>query len=91
MGFFNFSSKSNDSNKPADKPVILQLNEEEVIVDAGVIGERTVAELFEDFGDALGDTHRATRYVASGQIVDGSTRAVAGTIYRAAITSETKG
>lgn len=96
MGFFNFGTKTtgaagDDNNQPAAKPIILQLNEEEVIVNADDIGDRSVAELFEDYADALGDVDRVSRYVAAGQIIDGSTRAVGGTIYRAAITSETKG
>lgn len=97
MGFFNFNKTTTsaaDNNGGEDttrKPIILQLNEEQIEVSADDAEGKTVAELFEEFGSGLGDVERITRYVSAGQIVSEDSTAKLGTVYRGAITSETKG
>lgn len=92
MGFFNFGTKTNsDAASTERKPVILQLNEEQITVDPSVAEGKSIAELFSQYADDLGDTDRIKRFVAAGQIVNGDTIVTLGTVYRGAITSETKG
>jgi len=52
---------------------------------------KTIEELFSEYGSDLGDVKRITRYVSAGQIVSDDAAVVPGTIYRGAITSESKG
>lgn len=91
MGFFNFGNQSTATTSTERKPVILQLNEEQITIDPSVAEGKSVSELFSEFADDLGDTDRITRFVAAGQIVNGDTVVTLGTVYRGAITSETKG
>jgi len=96
MGFFNFNTNTNTNNAAGDdaaarKPIILQLNEEQIEVSADDAEGKTVADLFSEYGSDLGDVDRITRYVSAGQIVSDDAAVVPGTIYRGAITSETKG
>lgn len=94
MGFFNFGNTSNNSSTAASterKPVILQLNEEQITVSPADAEGMSVAELFNQYADDLGDTDRINRFVAAGQIVGSDTIVELGTVYRGAITSETKG
>lgn len=91
MGFFNFGNQSTATTSTEGKPVILQLNEEQITIDPSVAEGKSVSELFSQFADDLGDTDRITRFVAAGQIVNGDTVVTLGTVYRGAITSETKG
>lgn len=91
MGFFNFGTKSSDVTSTERKPVILQLNEEQITIDPSDAEGKSVSELFNQYADDLGDTSRITRFVAAGQIVAADTVVALGTVYRGAITSETKG
>jgi hypothetical protein len=93
MGFFNFGSNSTSTTAASTerKPVILQLNEEQITISAIDAEGKSVAELFSQYADDLGDTDRINRFVAAGQIVNGDTVVELGTVYRGAITSETKG
>ena len=70
MGFFNFnktttSAADNNGGDDTRKPIILQLNEEQIEVSADDAEGKTVAELFEEFGSDLGDVERITPPVAS--------------------------
>lgn len=96
MGFFNFnktttSAADNNGGDDTRKPIILQLNEEQIEVSADDAEGKTVAQLFEEFGSDLGDVDRISRYVSAGQIVSEDSTVKLGTVYRGAITSETKG
>lgn len=94
MGFFNFGAASNNTAAAASterKPVILQLNEEQIAISPADAEGKSVAELFNQYADDLGDTSRINRFVAAGQIVGADTVVELGTVYRGAITSETKG
>ena len=93
MGFFNFNKTTNNAagDDAARKPVILQLNEEQIEVSADDAEGKTIEELFSEYGSDLGDVKRITRYVSAGQIVSDDAAVVPGTIYRGAITSESKG
>lgn len=92
MGFFNFNTKTAAAATTTErKPVILQLNEEQITIDPSDAEGKSVAELFDQYADDLGDTDRINRFVAAGQIVNGDTVVTLGTVYRGAITSETKG
>ena len=93
MGFFNFNKTTNNAagDDAARKPVILQLNEDQIEVSADEAEGKTIEELFAEFAGDLGDTDRINRFVSAGQIVDANDPVVLGTVYRGAITSETKG
>ena len=94
MGFFNFTNKTADSSNGGTaerKPIVLQLNEEQITVPASEAEGKTVGELFEEYASELGDTDRISRFVAAGQIVNQDTVVQLGTVYRGAITSESKG
>lgn len=93
MGFFNFGSNNTSTTAASTerKPVILQLNEEQITISPADAEGKSVAELFSQYADDLGDTDRINRFVAAGQIVNGDTVVELGTVYRGAITSETKG
>ena len=93
MGFFNFGATSNNTTATSTerKPVILQLNEEQITISPADAEGKSVAELFSQYADDLGDTSRINRFVAAGQIVGSDTIVELGTVYRGAITSETKG
>jgi len=92
MGFFNFGTKTTAATTETNtRPIILQFNEEEITVSAQDAAGKTVGELFEEFASDLGDVDRVNRYVAAGQVISASTGAAPGTVYRAAITSESKG
>lgn len=93
MGFFNFGSNNSTpaTTSTERKPVILQLNEEQITISPADAEGKSVAELFSLYADDLGDTARINRFVAAGQIVGAETIVELGTVYRGAITSETKG
>lgn len=94
MGFFNFGTNNTNTATAATterKPVILQLNEEQITISPAEAEGKSVAELFSLYADDLGDTDRISRFVTAGQIVGGNTVVEFGTVYRGAITSETKG
>lgn len=94
MGFFNFNNKTTDSDNGGTverKPIVLQLNEEQITVPASEAEGRTVGELFDEYASELGDTDRISRFVAAGQIISQDTVVQLGTVYRGAITSESKG
>ncbi len=100
MALFNFNfntpaqpaDDSNDSGETTEKlPVVIQLNEDSITIDADKAEGLTIEELFANFGDDLGDTDRINRFVAAGQIVDRSAAVVLGTVYRGSVTSESKG
>lgn len=95
MGFFNFGAANNSNTTDAAsterKPVILQINEESITIPPADAEGKSIAELFNQYAGELGDVDRVNRYVAAGQIVNGDTVVSLGTVYRGAITSETKG
>lgn len=88
MGLFNFSKPSNNDGA---QEIQLVINSETVTVSAAEAAGMTVRQLFERFAGSLADTSRVNRFVAQGQIVAGDSVAEAGTVYSAAIASETKG
>jgi hypothetical protein len=96
MALFNFNKRNsnNDSTNGdagAKQPIVLQFNEDYVTVQADDAAGKTIEGLFAEFGQDLGDVDRASRYVAAGRIVNGSDPATLGTVYRASVTSESKG
>lgn len=99
MALFNFNKPAapqnddnNADNNTSEKlPVVIQLNEDALTIDADKAEGLTVSELFATFGDDLGDVDRINRFVAAGRIVSADEPVVLGTVYRGAITSEQKG
>mgnify|MGYP001240729942 CR=1 FL=1 len=89
MGLFNFNAPSNDN---ADgQNIELIINDERVTVSAAEASNMTVKQVFDRFASASADVSRVNRYVAQGRIVAPDSIVEAGTIYSAAIASETKG
>jgi len=99
MGFFNFSSKAAadhngaDDNSKTDKrqEVVIQLNDESVTIAAADAEGKTVYDLFNEYGNDLGDVDRVNRFVAAGRIVEADSPVELGVVYRGAVTSESKG
>lgn len=96
MGFFKFAnnttSNATEGVTTERKPIVLQLNEESITIPASEAEGKTVSQLFEEYASDLGgDIDRVSRFVAAGQIVSQDTVVQLGTIYRGAITSESKG
>ena len=98
MGFFNFSNKAAADNNADDssklvkrQDVVIQLNDESITIAAADAEGKTVSELFNEFGDELGDVDRINRFVAAGRIVQSDTPVELGVVYRGAVTSESKG
>ena len=94
MGFFRFTNTT--TNSTADtierKPVVLQLNEEQITIPATEAAGKSIGQLFQEHSDQLGgDASRISRYVAAGQIISQDTVVQLGTIYRGAVLSESKG
>ena len=94
MGFFRFNTTTTNSTSDTieRKPVVLQLNEEQITIPASDAAGKTIGQLFQEHSDQLGgDASRISRYVAAGQIISQDTIVQLGTIYRAAVLSESKG
>jgi hypothetical protein len=98
MALFNFNKPAaNDNDNNADNnsseklPVVIQLNEDALTIDADKAAGLTVSELFAQFGVDLGDVDRINRFIAAGQIVSADEPVVLGTVYRGSVTSESKG
>jgi len=87
MGLFNFSKP----DASAGQDIVLIVNEDQVSVPASEATGLTVAQLFNKFASTLCDTNRINRYINQGRIVQGTAPALEGTIYSAAIASESKG
>jgi hypothetical protein len=98
MALFNFSFNTpspapNEPTKGDDNSVvILQYNAASVTIPAADAEGKTVEQLFEEYEDELdgADTSEAT-FMKSGQVVESDSTVKAGTVYRACITSDTKG
>ena len=101
MALFNFNfnapsqpadNNNSDSDETTEKlPVVIQLNEDAMTISAEDAEGMTIADLFQQHGDDLGDVDRINRYVAAGQIVSANSKVVLGTVYRGSVTSESKG
>jgi hypothetical protein len=98
MGFFNFTNKTaadnnaDDSSKLAKRQdVVIQLNDDSITIAAADAEGKTVSELFQEYGEDLGDVDRINRFVAAGRIVHADTPVELGVVYRGATTSESKG
>ena len=101
MALFNFKfnapsqpadDNNSDSGKTTEKlPVVIQLNEDAMTISAEDAEGMTIADLFQEHGNDLGDVDRINRFVAAGQIVDANSKVVLGTVYRGSVTSESKG
>ena len=92
MGLFNFASPSNnDSAASAGQEIELVINDERVTISAAEASNMTVRQVFQRFAANVADVSRVNRYVASGRIVSPDSVAEAGTVYTAAIASESKG
>ena len=89
MGLFNFSAPSNNNN--SGQEIDLIINDERITVSAAEAAGSSVADLFKRFASGAADLTRINRYVAQGRIVAGDSTAEPGTVYTAAIASETKG
>ena len=89
MGLFNFNAPSNNANAAQDVELII--NDERITVSGAEANGLTVAQIFNRFAGAVADLSRINRYVAQGKIVAGDSTVEPGTIYSAAIASETKG
>jgi hypothetical protein len=72
-------------------PVTLILNEESITLNADLFHNKTVSQLFGEFGHALGNVSRINRFVLNGEIVPGDTVVRAGETVRGAVSSESKG
>lgn len=96
MALFNFSFNapaSTEAPKGDDgSVVILQYNAASVTISASEVDGRSVEQLFDDYADELdgADTSDAT-FMRSGQVVNGDAEVKPGTVYRACVTSDTKG
>lgn len=100
MGLFNFTNnvpsqpegdEAKQDNAPAKLPVVIQLNEEAITISAEDAEGKSIQQLFQEFGDEMGDVNRINRFIAAGQIVSPDDSVVLGTVYRGAVTSEHKG
>ena len=90
MGLFNFAKPSNnDNNAGADTELIV--NSERITVSAAEAKNMTVKQVFDRYASGVADLDRINRYVAEGRVVASDSVVEAGTIYSAAIASETKG
>ena len=87
MGLFNFSKP--DASVGQDIQLIV--NDESITVPAAEAKGMTVADVFARFASTLGDISRVNRYVSCGRVVAGTSAVEEGTIYSAAIASESKG
>ncbi len=87
MALFNFSKPE----ATAGNDIQLMVNDETITVPAGEAKGLSVAELFRRFAGSICDTERINRYVALGRVVNGTSQAEEGTLYSAAIASESKG
>lgn len=73
-------------------PVTLMVNEESYQVLAENARNKSVSQLFAEYGANLGvDASRITRYVLNNEIVPGETVVRPGETVRGAVTSESKG
>lgn len=73
-------------------PVILQMNDEQYSVLAENARNKTVSQLFAEYGSYLGaNASRATKYIIDGVSVPVDTVVRPGETVRAAVTSENKG
>ena len=98
MALFNFSF---GNSAPAPEPtnndddnsvVILQYNAASVTVRASEIGGRSVEQLFEDYAEDLDDADiSSSTFMKAGQVINGNAEVKPGTVYRACVTSDTKG
>lgn len=88
MGLFNFNAPSNNDNA---QDIELIINDERITVSAAEAAGLTVAQVFSRFASSVADTSRVNRFVAQGTIVAADSTVEPGTIYSAAIASETKG
>ena len=88
MGLFNFAKPSNDDNA---QDIQLIVNDETVTVSAAEAKGMTVQEVFRRFASNIADTSRVNRFVAQGRIIAADSQIESGTIYSAAIASESKG
>ena len=88
MGLFNFNAPSNNDG---GQDIELIINDERITVSASEADGLTVAQVFSRFASDSADTSRVNRYVAQGTIVAADSVVEPGTIYSAAIASETKG
>ena len=88
MGLFSFNAPSNNDNA---QDVELIINSERITVSGAEANGLTVAQIFKRFASGVADIGRVNRYVAEGKIVAADSTVEAGTIYSAAIASETKG
>lgn len=91
MGLFNFSAPSNNEAGGVSDNIELIINDETITVSAAEASNMTVKQVFDRFASSSADVSRVNRYVAQGRIVAPDSIAEAGTIYSAAIASETKG
>lgn len=83
---------SNVRTQDQSAPVILVVNEESYRVAAENARNKTVSQLFAEYGSNLGvDPSRITRYVINNEIVPGETVVRPGETVRGAVTSEQKG
>lgn len=88
MGLFNFNAPSNNDNT---QDIELIVNDERITVSAAEASGLTVRQVFDRFASRVADTSRVNRFVAQGTIVAADSTVEPGTIYSAAIASETKG
>lgn len=73
-------------------PVTLVFNEEEYVVSAENALNKSVSQLFAEYGVNLGvDPARLTRYIINGEVVPGTTVVRPGETIRSIISSENKG
>jgi hypothetical protein len=97
MALFNLTinrpGNDDDSSKDDDKSlVILQYNAASVTVPAAEAEGRTIQELFEEYAEDLDDADiSGSTFMKAGQVVNGSAEVKPGTVYRACVTSDTKG
>ena len=89
MGLFNFSKPASNDN--GGEPIELIINDERITVSPAEAANMTVKQVFERFAGGSADLSRVNRYVAQGRVVAPDSVVEAGTIYSAAISSETKG
>ena len=82
-----------DSIRPSDQtsPVTLLLNEESLTLVPDQYRNKTVSQLFAEYGEPLGNVSRVTRFVLNGESVPGDTVVRPGESVRGAVSSESKG
>ena len=93
MGLFNFNINASQSNDDSKKLPYVEifLNSDSIRITEAEAKGKTIDQLYQEFGNSLGDVSRIQRYTNSGRIIEGDSQVEIGMSYRATVASESKG